>query len=190
MDEEVTPNSGAAGSAGASGTNPVKEQEVEEVLADDTVLIIGGGPVGMMTATVLAFYGIRSVVLERNFTTTRGLSQDSAITQWNHPSVDEYRQMIAERNDGTMPLEPWQRISQEIFEAWLKQLSEANELIDLRFGWKLETIQETGEGIEATVTDLNSSKIVKFRSRYAVGCDGASSRVRRNLNIPLDGGPV
>ncbi|OAG35269.1 hypothetical protein AYO21_10540 [Fonsecaea monophora] len=231
MDEEVTPNSGAEGSAGASGTNPVKEQEVEEVLADDTVLIIGGGPVGMMTATVLAFYGIRSIVLERNFTTTRwpkmdltnvrsmeffrklglaeglrergvpshipytvlissGLSQDSAITQWNHPSVDEYRQMIAERNDGTMPLEPWQRISQEIFEAWLKQLSEANELIDLRFGWKLETIQETGEGVEATVTDLNSSKIVKFRSRYAVGCDGASSRVRRNLNIPLDGGPV
>lgn len=47
------------------------ESTQEEVLSNDTVLILGGGPVGMMTASTLAFYGIRSVVLERNFTTTR-----------------------------------------------------------------------------------------------------------------------
>ncbi|KIW24121.1 uncharacterized protein PV07_09853 [Cladophialophora immunda] len=70
MEKEVATNPGAGGSDGASSTSPVREQGLEEVLADDTVLIIGGGPVGMMTATVLAFYGIKSVVLERNFTTT------------------------------------------------------------------------------------------------------------------------
>ncbi|EXJ76275.1 uncharacterized protein A1O5_00783 [Cladophialophora psammophila CBS 110553] len=89
-----------------------------------------------------------------------------------------------------MPLEPWQRISQEIFEAWLKQLSEETDLIDLRFGWKLESILESETGVEATVTDVNCGKTVKLTSRYAVGCDGASSRVRRSLDIPLDGGPV
>ena len=100
-----------------------------------------------------------------------GLSQDSPITQWNHPSVEKYREMISARNDGTMPLEPWQRISQEIFEAWLKELSEGHPLIDLRFGRKLESILETDLGVKATVTDLNKSKTVKFKSRYAVGCD-------------------
>ncbi|KAK7883475.1 hypothetical protein LTR67_011225 [Exophiala xenobiotica] len=149
--------------------------EAQEVLPEDTVLILGGGPVGMMSATVLAFYGVKSVVLERNLTTT---------------NVDKYREMISARNDGTMPLEPWQRISQEIFEAWLKELAEGHPLIDIRFGWKLESILETDLGVEAVVTDLNNSKTVKFKSRYAVGCDGASSRVRRSLNIPLEGGPV
>ncbi|KAL6241580.1 hypothetical protein RBB50_011603 [Rhinocladiella similis] len=205
--------------------------ETVQVLPADTVLILGGGPVGMMTATVLSFYDVKSVVLERNFTTTKwpkmdltnvrsmeifrklglseglrrrgvpshipytvlvssGLSRDSPITQWNHPSVDKYFEMIQAKNDGTMPLEPWQRISQEIFEAWLKELSEHDPLIDIRFGWKLESILETERGVEATVTDLNKGKTVQFKAQYAVGCDGASSRVRRSLDISLDGGPV
>lgn len=42
-----------------------------EILPQGTVLIAGGGPVGLTLATVLAFYGVRSVVLERNATTTR-----------------------------------------------------------------------------------------------------------------------
>lgn len=40
-------------------------------LDDDTVLIAGGGPVGLIVATVLAHYGTKSVVLERNSSTTK-----------------------------------------------------------------------------------------------------------------------
>jgi FAD-dependent monooxygenase len=43
----------------------------EERLGDDCVLIVGGGPVGLVLATTLAFYGVKSVVLERNETTTK-----------------------------------------------------------------------------------------------------------------------
>lgn len=42
-----------------------------EIIPQGTVLIAGGGPVGLTLATVLAFYGVKSVVLERNETTTR-----------------------------------------------------------------------------------------------------------------------
>jgi hypothetical protein len=42
-----------------------------EILDSGCVFIAGGGPVGMTVATVLAFYGIRSIVLERNKTTTK-----------------------------------------------------------------------------------------------------------------------
>lgn len=45
--------------------------ETSEVLADNCVLIVGGGPVGLLTAAVLAFYGVPSVVIERNSNTTR-----------------------------------------------------------------------------------------------------------------------
>jgi len=44
---------------------------MEQTLPDDTVLIAGGGPVGLILATVLAYYGIKSVLLERNDTTTK-----------------------------------------------------------------------------------------------------------------------
>lgn len=43
----------------------------EERVGDDTVVIAGGGPVGLLLATVLAKYGLRSIILERNETTTR-----------------------------------------------------------------------------------------------------------------------
>lgn len=42
-----------------------------EVLPEDSVLIVGGGPVGLLLATVLAHYEIKSVVLERNESTTK-----------------------------------------------------------------------------------------------------------------------
>ncbi|RTE70052.1 hypothetical protein BHE90_015556 [Fusarium euwallaceae] len=63
-----------------------------------------------------------------------GLSQDAAFTQWNHPSVDEYREQIKAKNDGTQPLEPYQRVSQQIFETWMRDLCQDNPLVDLRPG--------------------------------------------------------
>ena len=42
-----------------------------ETLPDDCVLIAGAGPVGLLLATVLAHYGVKSILLERNKTTTR-----------------------------------------------------------------------------------------------------------------------
>ena len=48
-----------------------------EVNAVDTpVLIAGGGPVGMTTALNLARYGVRSILVERNATTTRHPKMD------------------------------------------------------------------------------------------------------------------
>lgn len=43
----------------------------EQVLDDNCVVIVGGGPIGMLSATVLAWYGVPSIVLERNATTTQ-----------------------------------------------------------------------------------------------------------------------
>lgn len=42
-----------------------------EHLSEETVLIAGGGPVGLITATALAHYGLKSIILERNDSTTK-----------------------------------------------------------------------------------------------------------------------
>ena len=46
------------------------EQRIEH-LEDDRVLIAGGGPVGLVLATTLSSYGIKSLIVERNATTTK-----------------------------------------------------------------------------------------------------------------------
>lgn len=56
--------------------NGVKElavfaQPLTEILPNDGVLIIGAGPVGLCLARVLAEYGVKSIILERNETTTK-----------------------------------------------------------------------------------------------------------------------
>ena len=53
-----------------STSNPIQGDQ-NEALLDDTVLIVGGGPVGLLVASVLAFYGVKSLLLERNKTTTK-----------------------------------------------------------------------------------------------------------------------
>src|SRR5436190_23423131 len=110
------------------------------------VLIAGGGPVGLTVSLELARYGVRSLVAERNPTTTRHPKMDITnarsmelfrmlgvadalravavpessnfdvawitgltghpLHRFHYPSVTEWRRLIAERNDGTMPAEP------------------------------------------------------------------------------------
>jgi FAD-dependent monooxygenase len=119
-----------------------------------------------------------------------GLNEEKAITKWLHPSVEKYREQILDNNDGTLPLEPYQRISQAVFEAWLKTICDEDPLIDARFGWRVESVEETEVGATCIVSNVASGLEVTFKSSFLIGCDGASSKVRRSLSIPLEGGPV
>ncbi|KAH7110715.1 FAD-binding domain-containing protein [Dactylonectria macrodidyma] len=195
----------------------------------NVVLIAGGGPVGLLAATVLAHYGVRSVILERNESTTRdnmdltnsrsmellarlgliddirklgvpstapynvymtsGLHNEEPMTGWVFPNVDTLRSQSQQQNDGTFPSEPWQRISQAIFEKFLKERCDNNPLIECRFGWRVDRTVETTDGVVVEATDTASKSRTTFSTKYLLACDGASSRVRRELEIPLDGGP-
>lgn len=119
-----------------------------------------------------------------------GLAAAAALTSWNHPSPDEMRARFKQCNDGSQPLEPYQRISQAIFEQWLKELADINPLIELNFGWKVESVQEFPDRVETTVVEVSSGRARTCTSAYLGGCDGGSSKVRRSLELPLDGGPT
>lgn len=72
----------------------------------------------------------------------------------------------------------------------MKTVCDDDPLIDARFGWKVESVEETDMGTISVVSDVVSGSKVTFKSKFVIGCDGASSIVRRSLSIPLDGGPV
>jgi 2-polyprenyl-6-methoxyphenol hydroxylase-like FAD-dependent oxidoreductase len=58
-------------------------------MVDAPVIIAGGGPIGMTLALELASHGVRSIVLERNATTTRHPKMDLT----NGRSMELYRRM-------------------------------------------------------------------------------------------------
>ncbi|MGH7034177.1 MAG: FAD-dependent monooxygenase [Stellaceae bacterium] len=59
--------------------------------------------------------------------------------------------------------------------------------LTLRHCTRLDSFRDTGDAIEARITDLVSGRTETITSAYIVGCDGASSMVRDSLDIGLDG---
>lgn len=105
------------------------------------------------------------------------------------PTVREQRKIIAQVNDGSQPAEPSQRCMQIIFEAWLKEKVLTKSHIKSRFGWKYLFHIEDQDGVVATFTDVQG-KIRTVRSKYLIGCDGGSSRVRKTAGIKMVGGQM
>ena len=103
--------------------------------------------------------------------------------------MNEWRAAIAKNNDGTQPAEPGQRCSQIVLEAWLKRKCLARPQIESHFGWKYLSHIETCDGVESTFIDTQTQLHI-VRSKYLVGADGGSSRVRKNAGIRMIGGPL
>ena len=103
-----------------------------------------------------------------------------------YPSVDMAREQIRKVNDGSMPLEPYQLISQYTLEPVLKRAAERIPTVDVRYGTELVEFEENGPSVVATVRSSDGSS-GKITAAYLVGCDGGSSLVRKQLGIRLRG---
>jgi 2-polyprenyl-6-methoxyphenol hydroxylase-like FAD-dependent oxidoreductase len=103
-----------------------------------------------------------------------------------YPSVSEAQAQIAACNDGSMPLEPYQLISQYTLEPLLKTEVERLPTVSVRYGHEFLCLSQDEFAATATVRDPNG-QTVNIRAQYVVGCDGGSSAVRRQLGIQLHG---
>ncbi len=120
-----------------------------------------------------------------------GLSDGGeVITKWDMPSHDDFRRMIRDKNDGSMPRDASQRCSQAVFEAWLKPRIQAEPLIHSFFGCKFEGLTEYEDRVECEVSDMQSGERYNVSAQYVIGCDGGGSRVRRSIGGEMVGGPV
>jgi len=111
---------------------------------------------------------------------------EAPLLRLPYPSVAQAKREIAARNDGTMPLEPYQLISQYTLEPLLKAEAERLASVTLRFGCEFESLSQDTQQAVATVRE-SDGKLSTISARYIVGCDGGSSAVRRQLGIQLNG---
>ncbi|CAN0385982.1 unnamed protein product, partial [Phaeothamnion confervicola] len=103
-----------------------------------------------------------------------------------YPSVAEAKAKRDAVNDGSMPLEPYQIISQYTLEPLLKGVAETIPAIDVKFGHEFESFTETPDGVTAHIRKSNGER-VSIRAQYLVGCDGGSSPVRKQLGFKMEG---
>jgi 2-polyprenyl-6-methoxyphenol hydroxylase-like FAD-dependent oxidoreductase len=105
-----------------------------------------------------------------------------------YPSVAEAMARRDATMDGSMPLEPYQIISQYTLEPLLISVAERIPSLAVKFGHDLLSYTEEPDGVTARVRKTNGETIA-IRARYMVGCDGGSSTVRKQLGLQMEGEP-
>lgn len=173
------------------------------------VLVVGLGPVGAVLAILLSQRGLKVTVVERDHEVYRlpraahfdheimrvfqecGLA-GAILPHTRSVPAYEFRNAAGEAllrfNSGTgrnpsgwengyMFFQPG---LEEKLRARLKQLR-----VDVRLGTTLLSLEDRGDHVVAKAADAGGAQST-IEARYVVGCDGASSAVRRMMEIELD----
>ncbi|MFD6059472.1 FAD-dependent monooxygenase [Rhodococcus wratislaviensis] len=149
--------------------------------ADDTVLIVGGGPVGMLTALLLARHGLSSTVLERRprlgdaprahvlnprsleICHAAGLDVDEMRRRATRQPDDQIARFVPHLLDhdiATLPFEvqdkthtpfPRMNLRQPLFESYLAEFVDREPLIDVRRGHRWIEAAEDAATIRSTI---------------------------------------
>jgi len=123
--------------------------------------------------------GLRADVPMDVFIVT-ALNEPPLVTH-SYPSVAEAKRQIDACSDGSLPLEPYQLISQYTLEPLLKKEAEALPSVTVKYGCELESFTQDEHGVTARGEDF------EIKSQYLVGCDGGGSVVRKQLGIGMSG---
>jgi 2-polyprenyl-6-methoxyphenol hydroxylase-like FAD-dependent oxidoreductase len=107
------------------------------------------------------------------------------LVHHRYPSVDELKARVRATHDGSLPLEPYQLISQYTLEPLLRRVAERTPGVSVCFGHELTGFVQDERGVTAHVRTANDQRTL--RGGYLVGCDGANSTVRARLGVELRG---
>jgi 2-polyprenyl-6-methoxyphenol hydroxylase-like FAD-dependent oxidoreductase len=176
----------------------------------EDVIIIGGGPVGMICALGLAQAGVRVTVIEAEagiidspraavyfWSVLDGLGRLGILQEAEAAGVrkQDYTYLVRRSGErivysmevlaGHTPhpynLHLGQHRLADIAMRRLQAFSNAT----LRFGARLQQLQQDADGVTLSVaTELTTEEL---RARWVIGADGAGSTVRRLLGLSFDG---
>jgi 3-(3-hydroxy-phenyl)propionate hydroxylase len=172
------------------------------------VIIVGAGPTGLTLANLLARYGVRCLLIERNPVTVQepravSIDDESLRTLQAAGVIDTVlpdivpgygslyygvRRICFAKVEPTGTPYGYPRrnaFRQPRLEAQLRAALDDTGVATL-FGWQLERFADVAGGIELFVKKADGSSR-SFRCDYLVGCDGAASTVRSELGILLEG---
>ncbi|MGW4379801.1 FAD-dependent oxidoreductase [Kitasatospora sp. NPDC004531] len=167
------------------------------------VLVVGGGPTGLMLACELRLHGVEVVALERLTAPTgesrgQGLHARSVEVMDQRGLLERFRAVSPEYRVGGLfggVMKDWPEgmdtahpyglaTPQPVTERLLAERAE--ELgVRLRRGCEVVGLAQDEEGVEVEVADGS-----RLRARWLVGCDGGRSTVRRLAGVAFPGEPA
>ena len=178
-------------------------------MTDERVVVAGAGPVAMTAALLLARWGVPTLLLEakheRDAIGSKAIcfqrdvldvldrvgcaetAVAEGVTWWR--GLTFYREHVLfettfpEARGSAFP--PFINLSQTRLERLLAARVAAEPLIELRFDHRVVGVEQDHAGIEALVETPDGATSIS--GRYLVGCDGASSTVRKQLGLSFDG---
>ena len=109
-----------------------------------------------------------------------------ALLEEKHPSIQTFQGKIKECKDLSMPLEPYQLISQYTLEPLLRAEAEALQSVEVLFGHEFMEFSQSDDGVSVRFKDSDGQSKT-LTAAYLVGCDGGSSPIRKQLGIKLRG---
>ena len=189
---------------------------LESLPETTTVLVVGGGPIGLLTSVLLHAQGVDNVVVERRdepqvapaahvvnartFEIMRAAGVDMArVDAACRPPADGWvRWMTSLTGDelGCVPFEGQHHVDEllEVTPTPLRNLSQhrlepiLRDHVDVLFT-ECEWIDgvQDDEGVTSTIRSTVDGSVRTIRSSYVIAADGAGSRVRKWLGIEMEG---
>ncbi|SMO41426.1 3-(3-hydroxy-phenyl)propionate hydroxylase [Thalassovita litoralis] len=176
---------------------------------DIPVLIVGAGPTGLTTGLLLARYGVRSLIVDRNaapMDMPRAIVLDDegartlqvfgadqtyvggTIAGDGAAYVDDAGRVFARVGAGaeTYGFAKRHFINQPEMEHALHEHIAQTDLCDMRFLSEVTSLVEDATGVVATLTDQTGASHT-VRAQYVVAADGGRSPIRERLGIQMQG---
>jgi 2-polyprenyl-6-methoxyphenol hydroxylase-like FAD-dependent oxidoreductase len=141
--------------------------------------------ISQRTMEVFRTVGVEQIVRSKS---DEQFVQDGAIMAVETLTGKELAYFNATLNDGVRDVSPCERlfISQTLLEPLLK--ARAQELgAELRFATEMASFEQDASGVTAVTRHRDTGAAQTIRAKYMIAADGAHSRVRQRLGIPMKG---